>query len=52
MGHTPGFTEELKQKANALAQELGFQMIHWIHTGGVITTHGGSNAFCIAGFAK
>ena len=52
MGHTPGFTEELKQTADRLAREFGFQLIHWIHTGGVITTHGGANAFCIAGFAR
>lgn len=52
MGYTPRFSEELRQLCHSVAEELGFQSIHWIHTGGVITAHGGSNAFCIAGFAE
>ena len=42
----------LKTDAIETARELGFQKVHWIMTGGVITTHGGPNAFCMAGFMK
>lgn len=51
LGYTTGFSEELIEEATSCAKELGFEEIHWIQTGGVITTHGGSNAFCMAGFA-
>lgn len=50
LGSTPGFSDELKDEVKNAAHELGFETIHWISTGGVITTHGGSNAFCMAGF--
>ncbi len=50
-GSTPGFSEELKEKVIAKAKEMGFGVIRWIPTGGVITTHGGANAFCVAGFS-
>ena len=52
MGCTNGFSEELKADAIEIAKELGFQKVHWIMTGGVITTHGGPNAFCMAGFSS
>lgn len=51
MGCTNGFSDELKEEAISAARELGFQTVNWIRTGGVITTHGGPNAFCIAGFS-
>lgn len=51
MGCTNGFSDELKEEAINTAKELGFQKINWIQTGGVITTHGGPNAFCMAGFS-
>lgn len=51
LGCTPGFSDELKKEAMDLAYELGFEKVNWIYTGGVITTHGGSNAFCMAGFS-
>ncbi len=50
MGNTNGFSAELKEKAITLAHELGFEKVNWMLTGGVITTHGGPNAFCMAGF--
>lgn len=52
LGHTTGFSDELKEIANQTVRELGFKKVNWITTGGVITTHGGPNAFCIAGYAK
>lgn len=51
MGCTNGFSDELKEEAMNLGRELGFQKVNWIKTGGVITTHGGPNAFCMAGFS-
>lgn len=34
------------------AKACGFQTIHWIKAGGVITTHGGPAAFGLAGFSR
>ncbi len=51
MGSTPGFSQELKATIIDHVKEMGFETIHWIPTGGVITTHGGSNAFCVAAFS-
>lgn len=50
MGCTTGFSNELKEEVIQAAYEMGFQKVNWIYTGGVITTHGGPNAFCMAGF--
>lgn len=52
MGCTNGFSTELKEEAMKVAYELGFQKVNWLMTGGVITTHGGPNAFCMAGFTS
>lgn len=52
MGYSVGFVEELKEYAVQIAQEKGFKKVNWIQVGGVITTHGGPNAFCMAGFVK
>jgi len=50
LGNSPGFPEELKAEVIEEAKKLGFEEIHWTKTGGVITSHGGSNAFCMAGY--
>lgn len=50
MGCSTGFAEDLKLHAIEIARELGFKKINWLKVGGVITTHGGPNAFCMAGF--
>lgn len=52
LGATHGFSEQDKQMTIQLAYDLGFQVVHWVDAGGVITTHGGYNAFCIAGYTK
>lgn len=52
MGCTSGFSDELKAEVIEKAHELGFQKVNWLKAGGVITTHGGSNAFCMAGFSS
>ena len=43
--------EEARRAAEEAARACGFQTIHWVKTGGVITTHGGKGAFGIVGFA-
>ena len=45
----PGFTDDLKQLAEATAAELGFRKVTWMKTGCVITCHGGVGAFGIVG---
>lgn len=52
MGCTKGFSNELKEEAIKAAYDFGFKKVNWIMTGGVITTHGGPNAFCMAGFSS
>lgn len=52
MGCTPNFAEQTKEKVIAIAHDFGFRKVHWVHTGGVITTHGGPNAFAIAGYKE
>ena len=50
LGHAPGFTDEMKKLAEETAREVGFEKIHWIEVGGVITSHGGTGAFTISGY--
>ena len=52
LGCTPGFSEELMDLAEKCAYEQDFKKVRWIHAGGVITSHGGSSAFSIAGYVK
>lgn len=51
-GCTPGFTRDLMELAETCAVEQGFRKIHWIHAGGVITSHGGPSAFSVTGYVK
>lgn len=50
--YSPGLSEECKIIAEDSALQCGFQKIHWVKTGGVITCHGGPSAFGIAGFSE
>lgn len=50
--YTVGFSDRLKQAAEETAKELGFRQISWTKAHGVITTHGGPNAFAMAGFSN
>lgn len=50
LGHAPGFTDEWRELAEKTAREIGFEQIHWIEVGGVITSHGGPCAYTIAGY--
>lgn len=52
LGSTIGLSDELKEETINLAHELGFKKVNWLTAGGVITTHGGPNAFCMAGYAN
>ena len=49
--HTVQFTKEMKALVETTVKDLGFKQYHWIDCGGVITTHGGPNAFGIAGYS-
>jgi DegV family protein with EDD domain len=51
LSSTCGFSESLIEEVINMAYNLGFKKVNWIKNGGVITTHGGPNAFCIAGFS-
>lgn len=48
----PGFLDELRVSLEQAAKECGFRNIHWVKTGGVITTHGGPGAFGVVGFSR
>lgn len=48
----PGFPDEVRTAVEESAGACGFKTVHWIKTGGVITTHGGPSAFGVVGFAK
>ena len=50
--YSHGLSKECIRIAEQVAQKCGFQRIHWIRTGGVITCHGGPGAFGISGFSK
>ncbi len=50
--YTTGLSGEIQKIAEETAKKLGFQMIHWIFAGGVITTHGGPGAFAVAGYSE
>ncbi len=50
LGCTHGFSEALKEETIQYAYSHGFKEVRWINAGGVITTHGGSDAFCISGY--
>lgn len=48
--NTIQFSREMKTLVESVVKALGFKSYHWIDCGGVITTHGGPNAFGIAGY--
>jgi len=50
LGCSIGFSDELKEEAIQIVKDAGFKTVNWISTGGVITTHGGPNAFLFAGY--
>lgn len=43
---------EVRESIQKAIDECGFENVHWVKAGGVITTHGGPAAFGLAGFAK
>ena len=49
--YTTGFPRERREMAEEAARQLGFRQISWTKAHGVITTHGGPNAFAMAGFS-
>ena len=50
--HTVGFDPALKELVEKTAADLGFRKVNWGFCLGVITSHGGPNAFTIAGFSR
>ena len=52
LGHTPEFSDKNRKAAEETVRELGFNEIHWIECGTVITTHGGTGCFGLSGFGK
>ncbi|MBQ1220235.1 MAG: DegV family protein [Peptococcaceae bacterium] len=49
--NTVQFSKEMKALVEDTVKALGFKSYHWTDCGGVITTHGGPNAFGIAGYS-
>ena len=47
--YTEGLPEDLKEELEDIAKELGYRDILWIKAGGVISTHGGPEAFGMVG---
>lgn len=42
-----GLDEDIRKETDKIAKDAGFEKIHWIETGGVITTHCGPGGFGI-----
>ena len=49
--YSEGLKDSIRDDANALAKEMGFEEILWIPTGGVVTTHCGPGGFGICGLS-
>lgn len=49
---TVGLSEVVEKAVEAVAEECGFEKVMWITANGVITTHGGPEAFGLAGFTE
>lgn len=49
LGVTPRLSPSARRAAEDTAWQLGFQQIHWLQTGGVITSHIGPGSLCMAG---
>lgn len=48
--YTVGLSDAVKNAVEEAAKECGFENMRWIQANGVITTHGGPEAFGLAGF--
>jgi DegV family protein with EDD domain len=47
--YSPGLSESIKYDIEAQARAMGFQELHWIQTGSVVSTHSGPGAFGVCG---
>ncbi|TDL31126.1 DegV family protein [Jeotgalibacillus sp. S-D1] len=47
-----GLDERIKQQADEIAKENGFQHVRWIQAGGMISTHAGAGGFGVAGLEQ
>lgn len=52
LGHTIGFSDELKKLVESEAANLGYTKFSWSVAHGVITTHGGPGAFAVIGIEE
>lgn len=50
--YSEGLADKVRQKAEEIAKEKGFQRVSWIPTGCVVSIHGGPEAFGIVGFSS
>lgn len=50
--YSEGLSDEIHKEVNKQAEQMGFQEILWIRTGGVVSTHSGPGAFGICGFSE
>ena len=51
VGNTIQFSGEMRALVEQTVKDLGFRQVYWTDCGGVITTHGGPNAFGLAGYS-
>lgn len=47
--YSKGLKDSIRQEADTLAKQMGFQEVLWIPTGGVVTTHCGPGGFGVCG---
>ncbi|MGG7058972.1 DegV family protein [Clostridium nigeriense] len=47
-----GLSEKIRRVAEDKVKQMGFEIIRWMQTGCVITSHGGPGSFGIVGFSK
>lgn len=51
MIRTPFLPDSIVESAEEKAHSLGYKKVQWVHSGGVITIHGGPGAFGLVGFS-
>ena len=50
--YSKGLPDSIRQEADTMAKEMGFQEVLWIPTGGVVTTHCGPGGFGVCGISE
>lgn len=52
LGFSSGLKDEIIMAVTEKAEQMGFEKIRWIQTGGAVSVHGGPAAFGICGFTE